>query len=285
MFYNKKSKDIQRTELSMKEKYYYIGEVSSLLDISTQTLRYYDKIGLVRPAKVNERTGYRQYTYDQIHYIERIKYLQKLGLPLTEIRIALDGGGTEHLTKLLTQHKEALQRKIEALQDTVDTIDWYVSYYNYLKENAFPDIPFKKTMETRYVLAAPIYPGEPIYGAAGYRLTEAQSKEPFKQLAMLRQNGYILDFHRLLQNEISALYYFMYIKEKPDFSHPYIQEIPGGDYFCFRVKLLSETCSNTWFKTYFEGSSSSHLVVADEYEDNFYEFQHCTYEVQVRISP
>lgn len=117
----------------MKEKYYYIGEVSSLLDISTQTLRYYDKIGLVRPAKVNERTGYRQYTYDQIHYIERIKYLQKLGLPLTEIRIALDGGGTEHLTKLLTQHKEALQRKIEALQDTVDTIDWYVSYYNYLK--------------------------------------------------------------------------------------------------------------------------------------------------------
>lgn len=75
----------------MKEKYYYIGEVSSLLDISTQTLRYYDKIGLVRPAKVNEQNGYRQYTYDQIHYIERIKYLQKLGLPLTEIRMALDG--------------------------------------------------------------------------------------------------------------------------------------------------------------------------------------------------
>lgn len=269
----------------MKEKFYYIGEVSSLLDISTQTLRYYDKIGLVRPAKVNERTGYRQYTYDQIHYIERIKYLQKLGLPLTEIRIALDGGGTEHLTKLLTQHKEALQRKIEALQDTVDTIDWYVSYYNYLKENAFPDIPFKKTFETRYVLAAPIYPGEPIYGAAGYRLTEAQSKDPFKQLPMLRQNGYILDFHRLLQNEISALYYFMYIKEKPAFSHPYIREIPGGDYFCFRVKLLSETCENAWFKTYFEGSPSSHLVIADEYEDNFYEFQHCTYEVQVRIAP
>ena len=75
----------------MKEKYYYIGEVSSLLDISTQTLRYYDKIGLVRPAKVNEQNGYRQYTYDQIHYIERIKYLQNLGLPLTEIRMALDG--------------------------------------------------------------------------------------------------------------------------------------------------------------------------------------------------
>lgn len=102
---------------------------------------------------------------------------------------------------------------------------------------------------------------------------------------MLRQNGYILDFHRLLQNEISALYYFMYIKEKPAFSHPYIREIPGGDYFCFRVKLLSETCENAWFKTYFEGSPSSHLVIADEYEDNFYEFQHCTYEVQVRIAP
>lgn len=170
----------------MKEKYYYIGEISSLLDISTQTLRYYDKIGLCRPAKVNEQNGYRQYTYDQIHYIERIKYLQKLGLPLTEIRTTLDGGGTKRLTELLTRHKEILEQKIKALQDTADTIDWYISYYNYLKDNAFPDIPFKKSFETRYVLAAPIYPGEPLYGAAGYRLTEAQSKEPFKELAMLR---------------------------------------------------------------------------------------------------
>ena len=199
----------------MKEKYYYIGEVSSLLDISTQTLRYYDKIGLVRPAKVNEQNGYRQYTYDQIHYIERIKYLQKLGLPLTEIRMALDSGGTERLTELLTQHKEELQRKIEALQDTVDTIDWYVSYYNYLMENAFPDIPFKKTFETRYVLAAPIYPGEPIYGAAGYRLTEAQSKTPFNQLPMLRQNGYILDFHRLLQRRIPVVVFDGVLKFAP----------------------------------------------------------------------
>ena len=40
----------------MKELY-TIGEVSKLIGISSQTLRYYDKIGVVKPAFVNEATG------------------------------------------------------------------------------------------------------------------------------------------------------------------------------------------------------------------------------------
>lgn len=269
----------------MKEKYYYIGEVSALLDISTQTLRYYDKIGLCRPAKVNEQNGYRRYTYDQIHYIERIKYLQKLGLTLKDIRVALDSDGTENLVSLLRRQRDELQRQIQELQDKQNTVDWYISYYNYLKDNTFPDIPFKQTYDTRYIFTAPIYPGEPLYGSAGYRLTEEQNKEPFKHMAILRQNGYVLDFHKLMENEISARYYFMYLKEKPSFSHPFIQEVPAGEYFCFRVKLLSETCNNVYFKECFKDSIDSHFVIANEFEDNFHEFQHCTYEVQVLIEP
>ena len=45
-----------------KKQYYYIGEVADLLGISAQTLRYYDKIGLVQPAHVNPQNGYRQYS-------------------------------------------------------------------------------------------------------------------------------------------------------------------------------------------------------------------------------
>ena len=62
----------------MKE-YYRIGETASLMGITTQTLRFYDKIGLVKPIKIDPRTGYRYYAYEQFHFIDRIKYLQSLG--------------------------------------------------------------------------------------------------------------------------------------------------------------------------------------------------------------
>lgn len=58
----------------MKE-YYRIGETASLMGITTQTLRFYDKIGLVKPIKIDPRTGYRYYAYEQFHFIDRIKPL------------------------------------------------------------------------------------------------------------------------------------------------------------------------------------------------------------------
>ena len=48
----------------MKE-YYSIGETAKLLGVSTQTLRYYDREGILRPETINEETGYRYYSYMQ----------------------------------------------------------------------------------------------------------------------------------------------------------------------------------------------------------------------------
>lgn len=69
----------------MKE-YYRIGETASLMGITTQTLRFYDKIGLVKPVRIDPKTGYRYYKYEQFHFIDRIKYLQSLGMPLDDIK-------------------------------------------------------------------------------------------------------------------------------------------------------------------------------------------------------
>ncbi len=72
----------------MKEKY-TIGETAVLLGVSTQTLRYYDKIGLLPPKYIDEETGYRFYSYNQFHYIDKIKYLQGFGLSLEEIKVII----------------------------------------------------------------------------------------------------------------------------------------------------------------------------------------------------
>ncbi len=265
------------------KKLYSIGEVSSLLGISTQTLRYYDKIGVAQPAYVNEKTGYRRYTYDQIHYIDRIRYLQNFGLSLSEIRSALESGSTEDLVRYLAKRKKAIEDEMQALENKKEDISWYIDYYTHLGRNSFPDIPFKVKEEKRYVLAAPFQENEPLYGTAGYRLTQERFKEENAGFAFLRQNGYILDFKSLMDCKIKPSHYFIYLKEKPEFEHKFITELPAGEYLCFRGKILAENYNVEYIKEFFEDNAKNHFVVANEYEDNFKEFRQCIYEIQILI--
>ena len=65
----------------MQTGMYAISEMASLFNVSRQTLIYYDKIGLFKPAVVNDK-GYRFYSPTQIPLIYM---LRDLGLELDEI--------------------------------------------------------------------------------------------------------------------------------------------------------------------------------------------------------
>lgn len=65
---------------------YRIGEVAKLSGVSAKTLRHYEKVGLLRPAAVDVRTGYRRYAATQLRDLASILALRDLGLSLIEIR-------------------------------------------------------------------------------------------------------------------------------------------------------------------------------------------------------
>ena len=65
---------------------YRIGEFSRLTQTPIKTLRYYDAIGLLRPARVDPSTSYRYYTSAEVERLNRILVFRDLGFPLGEIR-------------------------------------------------------------------------------------------------------------------------------------------------------------------------------------------------------
>jgi len=65
---------------------YRIGEFAELSGVSAKTLRFYDEIGLLRPASVDPRTGYRLYVSQQLEELAAILALKDIGLPLVEVR-------------------------------------------------------------------------------------------------------------------------------------------------------------------------------------------------------
>ena len=56
-----------------------IGDFSKLSRVSVKTLRYYDELGLLKPANVDDFTGYRYYVIDQMPRLNRILALKDLG--------------------------------------------------------------------------------------------------------------------------------------------------------------------------------------------------------------
>lgn len=100
-----------------------IRDVSRATGITSRTLRHYEQIGLLRPARVAPN-GYRFYGDEEISRLYRILSLRSLGLPLASIGSALEddatlaGAITAHLA-LLEERRERTAQQITAVQHTL----------------------------------------------------------------------------------------------------------------------------------------------------------------------
>ncbi len=62
-----------------------IGEFSQLMQVTVKTLRHYEQKGLLVPDEVDEWTGYRYYSIDQMQRLKTIRDLQRLGFSLVSV--------------------------------------------------------------------------------------------------------------------------------------------------------------------------------------------------------
>jgi len=89
---------------------YTIGKLSKLTHISIDTLRYYDEIGLLKPAKVVDDTGYRYYTDESAVILARIIDFKEFGFSLNEIKgVLADSGDMDDIYS--RQHKKLLEQR------------------------------------------------------------------------------------------------------------------------------------------------------------------------------
>lgn len=104
----------------MKNKY-TISELARFFNISTQTLRYYDKIGLYKPAFVDRETGYRYYSYEQMFTLSLIIQLKRLNFSLEEIRKYSDIKNITFLEQILQNERKMIEQRMETLQKLKET--------------------------------------------------------------------------------------------------------------------------------------------------------------------
>ena len=99
----------------------HIKEFAELCGVSVRTLHYYDEIGLLRPAFVDEQNGYRFYDEKSLVRMQETLFYRELDFPLKSISEILSSSdydkqrALKEQRKLLILKKERLQRIIDAL--------------------------------------------------------------------------------------------------------------------------------------------------------------------------
>lgn len=97
-----------------------ISEVARLAGVSARTLRHYDDLGLLPPARVST-SGYRWYGRQQLLRLQRILLLRELRVPLSHVAQILDGEADERTA--LRGHREQLLAERDRLDRIIDTVD------------------------------------------------------------------------------------------------------------------------------------------------------------------
>ncbi|MGL5439498.1 MAG: MerR family transcriptional regulator [Filifactoraceae bacterium] len=108
-----------------QEDYYSIGQVSKIANLSTKALRYYDKIGLISPDKV-EDNQYRFYSMPTLLSVPVIKYYKQMGFKLDEMKSLVEGSTYSTLEKVFRYKIKELKAEERELFIKYKSVkDWY----------------------------------------------------------------------------------------------------------------------------------------------------------------
>jgi len=111
-----------------------IAEAAEQSGLSADTLRYYEKDGLMLQPVARGVSGHRRYSRDDLRWIELITRLRSTGMPIRDVRryaaLVRDGDGNEQVRlDLLRAHRQLVLARLAEVQEHLGAIDYKIGIY------------------------------------------------------------------------------------------------------------------------------------------------------------
>ncbi|MGN0392436.1 MAG: MerR family DNA-binding transcriptional regulator [Bariatricus sp.] len=152
----------------MKE-YLSIGEVARLKNITIKALRYYEKIGILVPAYINEETGYRYYKMEQMVVLDFILTCLDLGIPLKQFPAYLEKDGTLDIARILQDGTNMANLEIARIHRTADKLKNMSQHLEESERLPAAGAYYTQEFPARFLLLEPLkelYPTQKQYTAS-----------------------------------------------------------------------------------------------------------------------
>ena len=213
----------------MKNRY-AIGEVAKFHHIPIGTLRYYDAIGLFRPAEVDENSGYRYYSLEQFEQLDTICYLKFLGLSLKEIQNHLASRDAAHFLTLLRQQQQITEETIHKLGLINRQIATRIQEIEEALRTEQRGVPFVKAMPRRSVVSI----SEQINSDSEIELAlrKLQSRIGKKLSLFIGKVGLTVSQENLAKQKFDEYNSVFILQEEPDLPLSQEHYLGEGEYGC-----------------------------------------------------
>ena len=110
-----------------------ISEVSEKYEITADTLRYYERIGLI-PRVPRKSNGIRDYDETSCHWVSFIKCMRSAGVQIEAlieyVKLMQKDGSEKRRMDILKDQRKKLVDKMETLQATIERLDYKIEIYN-----------------------------------------------------------------------------------------------------------------------------------------------------------
>lgn len=211
-----------------------IGQMAKLNRISQQTLRLYDREGLLRPMITDPDTGYRYYHIIQSARLDMIQYMKAYGMTLKQIRTQLDEGNSRTIQNFLRQQQDAIDRQIDGLirskRSVTRTLENYQKYEALPKDGQMFMEYIPQRYIYRYTSDKDFFDQD--YAGYEYMLRELKLHLASNDLSMsyFCNVGTVMRRENLINDQFSSHEVFLFV-DPEDATVP-AETIPAAMYYC-----------------------------------------------------
>lgn len=217
------------------KNYFTISEFAKLRDININSLRYYEKLGLLKPAFVDENNGYRYYSAEQVSLLNKIILCIQLGIPLKEMVEFLDADGNLQTQKLLEQGRIIAQKRIQEMQNNLNYIEYSLKNIEENKEYKEHNGVYERYFEERKIMVTDYYTDRESIELKRFlsKISEMYKYAQKKGMFPILPAGQILK----IDEEGNLRYCFFLEVLNCDKEEKRVYTIPAGGYPCVQVEI------------------------------------------------
>lgn len=211
-----------------------ISELAKLKNITSETLRYYDRIGLLKPVHISEG-GHRYYSIRQYEKLGTILELKEIGMPLKEIQEYFENRNLKKSYEILEMYQKKFEKKLKEQIYLNEVLLQKLDFIRSLSELPKLETIFEENFPTRYMVTFGKRSGNREEHAMAFTKLEKYLKEKIPIIASDRV-GVFTDEKLLVPsgNMVPGVPMLLVAPENADGT--YLKEIQKGTYVCMLYK-------------------------------------------------
>lgn len=239
-----------------RKEYYKIGEIASLYDIGTDSLRYYEELGILKPKR--DDNGYRMYNIGDIRTLNILRELRSIGFSMGEIKAHLADFDVQKTLDLFQAEIAVIDKKtaeLAALRNQLAERIEEIQLHRQMTSNADPEV---RTLPARKILRL----SENVYRDDDLDFVIKKLQKEYETQLYIIGNGDIGSTIPLSEIELGKYGHFTSVFYTTD-DENFDAILPAGDYLCLTVKGSYKTIPAAW-KTLFDYMHAQDLSAAGD---------------------